>query len=110
MGLYGMLIARLNWYKKFSGDRITEGYEKNPNYPCVCNRMVMCGDVIAQHTIKFHGDDLMVGVDVAQINTDFHKWLNQMYGTHGEVKVNRGKIHKYLGMTLDLMKEGKVVV
>jgi len=83
MGLYGMLIAGLNWYKKFSGDLITEGYEKNTYDPCVCNKMVMYGDVTTQHTVKFHVDDLMTGVDVAQINTNFHKWLNLKYGGHG---------------------------
>ena len=82
MGLYGMLIAGLNWYKKFSGDLITEGYKKNPYDPCVCNKMVMCRDVTAQHTIKFHVDDLMVGVDLAQINTNFQKWLNLKYVNH----------------------------
>jgi len=110
MGLYGMLIAGLNWYKKFSGDLIKEGYEKNPYDPCVCNKMVTCGDATAQHTVKFHVDDLMAGVEVAQINTDFMKWLNLKYGNHGEVKCTRGKVHDYLGMTLDFTKVGEVAV
>ena len=33
MGLYGMLISGLNWYKKFRRDLITDGYEKNPYNP-----------------------------------------------------------------------------
>jgi len=29
---------------------------------------------------------------VAQINTNFQKWLNLKHGGHGEVKFRRGKI------------------
>jgi len=35
MGLYGMLIAGLNWFKKFSGDLIEDRYERNLYDPCV---------------------------------------------------------------------------
>ena len=110
MGLYGMLIAGLNWFKKFSGDLIADGYEKNPYDPCVCNKMVTYENVTAQHTVKFHVDDLMAAVDVAEINTNFKAWLNAKYGGHGEVKVTRGRIHEYLGMTLDFTKKGEVAV
>jgi len=72
--------------------------------------MVTCGDVMAQHTVKFHVDDLMEGVEEAQINTNFQKWLNLKYGNHGEVKCTRGKVHDYLGMTLDFTKDGEVAV
>ncbi len=33
-GLYGMLVAGLFWYRKFSGDLIADGYTKNPYDPC----------------------------------------------------------------------------
>jgi len=110
MGLCGMLITGPNWFKKFSGDLITYVYEKNPYYPCVCNKMVTCGNVTVQHTFKLHVDDLMAAVDVAQINTNFKAWLNMKYGGHGGVKVMRGRIHEYLGMTLDFTKKGEVAV
>ena len=36
--------------------------------------------------------------------------MNLKYGNHGEVKCMRGKVHDYLGMTLDFTKEGEVAV
>ena len=33
-----------------------------------------------------------------KINDKFKEWMNLNYGNNGEVKVNRGKIHEYLGM------------
>ncbi len=40
---------------------------------------------------------------------DFIKWLRDIYEEEGigEVKVSRGKIHDYLGMTLDFHQRRK---
>ncbi|MGC8532992.1 MAG: hypothetical protein ACP5M1_13235, partial [Acidiphilium sp.] len=45
-----------------------------------------------------------------KINDNFEKWLNKMYGAHGEVKTTRGKVHDYLGMVFDFSQEGQVKV
>ncbi|MGC8472764.1 MAG: hypothetical protein ACP5PM_10830, partial [Acidimicrobiales bacterium] len=54
-----------------------------------------------QHTVHFHVDDLMSSHVDTKINDNFEKWLNKMYGAHGEVKTTRGKVHNYLGMVFD---------
>jgi hypothetical protein len=45
-----------------------------------------------------------------KVNDDFLKWLNKMYGSHGEVKATRGKVHDYLGMTFTFRDDGKVEI
>ena len=35
-----------------------------------------------------------------EVNDEFHKWLNKMYGKYGDVKVYHGKKHEYLEMNL----------
>jgi hypothetical protein len=45
-----------------------------------------------------------------KVNDRFHEWLNKKYGTYGEVKCVRGKVHDYLGMTFDFSEKGKVKI
>ena len=104
--LYGMLVASLLWYTKFKKDLEGQGFEFNPYDPCVANKMVNG----KQHTIRFHVDDLMCSHVDPQVNTKFLKWLNSKYGTYGDVKATRGKIHDYLGMQFDFSKSGMVII
>ena len=104
--LYGMLIAAVQWYKKFRHDLESIGFKFNPYDACVANRMVRG----KQHTVRFHVDDLMSSHVDPKTNDNFLKWLNKMYGSHGEVKATRGKIHDYLGMRFDFSDKGKVKV
>ena len=104
--LYGMLIASLLWYKQFKSDLEGQGFEFNPYDPCVANRTVNG----KQHTVLFHVDDLKSSHVDSKVNDKFLKWLNEMYGGHGEVKATRGKIHDYLGMTFDFSEKGIVKV
>jgi hypothetical protein len=104
--LYGMLIASLLWYKKFRKDLEKNGFVFNPYDACVANRTVKN----KQHTIRFHVDDVKSSHIDPQVNDEFLKWLNKMYGSYGEVKATRGKVHDYLGMTFDYSVKGKVKV
>ena len=45
-----------------------------------------------------------------RINDEFAKWLQNKYGTYGDVKVTRGKVHDYLGMILDFREDKKLIV
>ena len=45
-----------------------------------------------------------------QVNDEFHKWLNSMYGEFGEVKATRDKLHNYLGLLFDFRTKGKVCI
>jgi len=102
--LYGMLQAALLWYKKFRSDLESIGYIFNPYDPCVANKMIDG----KQHTIRFHGDDLMASHVSKTINDKFLEWLNKMYGHYGEVKSTRGDFHHYLAMHFDFSHEGQV--
>ena len=95
--IYGMLEAALLWYKKFRSDLEEKGFKFNPYDPCVANRMING----SQHTIIFHVDDLKSSHIDSKINDEFENWLNVKYGEHGKVATKRGKIHDYLGMSLD---------
>ena len=104
--LYGMLVATLLWYKKFRSDLEEVGFVFNPYDPCVANRT----ERNKQHTIRFHVDDIMSSHKDKVVNDEFHKWLDKKYGKYKKVKVTRGKIHDYLGMTFDFSEKGKVQV
>ena len=106
MAIYGQLVASLLWYKKFKAELETIGFVFNPYDPCVANRMVNG----SQQTIRFHVDDLMASHVDPQVNKDFVKWCNDMYGSYGEVKATFGPVHDYLGMTFDFSEKGKVRV
>ncbi|MGC9161842.1 reverse transcriptase domain-containing protein, partial [Acidithiobacillus sp.] len=104
--LYGMLVAALLWYKKFRSDLEQQGFVFNPYDPCVANKVVNN----KQHTVRFHVDVLMSSHVDTKVNDNFEKWLNKMYGAHGEVKTTRGKDYDYLGMVFDFSQEGQVKV
>ena len=97
--LYGMLQASLMFYKKLRKDLEEIGFKVNPYDPCVANRII--GG--KRHTITWHVDDLKSSHEDAKVNDKFHKWLDVKYGDDklGRVRATRGKIHNYLGMTLD---------
>ena len=65
-----------------------------------------------QHTVSWHVDDLKsIRVD-QKVNNYFHKCLEKSYGSDdiGQVEASRGKLHKYLAMTLDYTEEGKLKI
>ena len=104
--IYGMLEAGMLWYKKLRADLEADGFVFNPYDPCVANKIVNG----KQQTIRFHVDDLLSSHVDPKVNDEFLIRMNQLYGSIKPVKATRGKIHKYLGMTLDFSKEGKVKI
>ena len=104
--LYGMLISAMLWYNKFRSDLEEIGFEFNPYDPCVANRIVKK----KQHTVRFHVDDLLSSHVDSRVNDKFLKWLEHNYGEHGKVKVTRGKVHEFLGMSFDFRTKGKLKV
>jgi len=58
-------------------------------------------------TICFHVDDVKCSHEEPAAVDDFLQWVKEKYGSIGEVKITRGKLHEYLGMTLDFAKKGK---
>lgn len=99
-----MLKSALLYYKKFRKDIESIGFEVNPYNPCVANRIVDG----KQHTVTWHVDDLKSSHVNPEVNRKFLIWLNEKYANDGiaEVKATFGKVHDYLGMTLDYNEPG----
>ena len=104
--IYGMLQASLLWYRKLRQDLEAVGFKFNPYDQCIANKTVNGH----QQTIRFHVDDLLSSHIDPKVNDDFLKWLNEQYDSIKEVTSTRGKIHTYLGMTLDFSVKGKFKV
>ena len=48
-----------------------------------------------------HIDDLLISHVNARVVTEYITELERVYGTRDELTVLRGKVHEYLGMTVD---------
>jgi hypothetical protein len=105
--LYGTLQAALLFWKDLSAGCLTEmGFELNKYDRCVANKMIDG----KQCTILWHVDDLKLShMDDAVVEEIISK-LNERYGKEAPLVVTRGKVHDYLGMTLDFSVKGKVKV
>ena len=109
--LYGIMRAALLYYQKFVKDIKSIGFKLNPYDPCVANKLVK-GKML---TIVWHVDDLKVSHFFEDVVTRMISWLKKCYEKifpdgSGKMKVSRGKVHDYLGMTLDFSTPGEVKV
>jgi hypothetical protein len=104
--IYGLLKSAMLFYKKLTADLKGFGFELNPYDPCVANKLVDG----KQLTVSWHVDDLKVSHHQTKVVDDFINWVKKTYGSIGEVKTTRGKVHEYLGMKLDYTEKGKVIV
>jgi hypothetical protein len=109
--LYDIMKAALLYYQRFVTDLKSIGFEINPYDPCVANKIVKG----KQLTVVWHVDDLKVSHVSSNVVTKMADWLKSTYERlfddgSGEMKICRGKIHEYLGMTLDFTVDGEVKV
>ncbi|CAJ1931482.1 unnamed protein product [Cylindrotheca closterium] len=102
----GMLQSSLLFYNQFQSDLEAKKFVFNPYDQCVSNKVVN----EKQQTIRFHVDDLMSSHMDPKVNDKFAEWLNMRYGSIQARKIVRGKIHRYLGMTLDFSVKGKLKI
>ena len=99
------------YYRKFTKSLMEIGFELNPYDPCVANKMIEG----KQMTICFHVDDCKLSHRTPKVMDMMIKWLRQEYESifedgSGEMMVSRGKVHTYLGMTLDYTVRGQVKI
>ena len=109
--LYGTMVASLLYYRKFTRSLKRKGYTMNPYDPCVWNKTIDG----KQCTICFHVDDCKISHVSDTVIDETIDWLRKDYESifedgSGEMKVNRGKVHKYLGMTLDFSTDKQVKI
>ncbi|KAL7487191.1 hypothetical protein ACHAW6_012785, partial [Cyclotella cf. meneghiniana] len=100
---YGSMVASLLYYKKFTWSLKSKKFVMNEYDPCLWNKVVDG----TQLTFCFHvDDDCKLSHASPQVLDKTIKWLRKDYDSIfedgcGEMKVARGKKHKYLGMELD---------
>ena len=63
-----------------------------------------------QYTIGWHVDDLKISHVNSEVVDDVINTLYERYGREALMVTTRGKIHDYLGMTLDYNIYGKVQI
>ena len=79
------------------------GFVINYYDPCVANKIVNG----KQLTVCWHVDDLKISHANKKVVSKFLKQLEKLYG---ELRTTRGKVHDYLGMTLNYRILGKVQI
>ena len=89
-----MLRADLLFYKRLRSYLENMGFEINPCYPCVANKMVNGH----QMTICWHVDNLKVSHKDENAVTALTENLAELYGP--KTNVSHGKVHEYLGMDI----------
>ena len=109
--IYGTMIASLLYYFKFRRTLDRNDFIVNPYDPCVANRVMDR----KQQTALWHVDDVKMSHLDSKVNDSFIDVLRQEYESifedgSGKMKVSRGQVHKYLGMTLDFRKKGQCIV
>ena len=82
------------------------GFVTNPYDWRVANKQ-MSGK---QCTIIWHVDDLKISHVDSKVIDGIIESLNDEYGKVGEMMVRRGKVHDYLGMTLDFSEDKEFIV
>lgn len=76
----------------------------NPYDPCVYNGLID-GE---QFTVIFHVDDLLMSHKSPTVVTEMINRLDKEYGSRDKLTITRGRIHEYLGMTVDFSVRGEV--
>jgi hypothetical protein len=99
--LYGTMVASLLYYRKFVKSLTDINFIINPYDPCVANKIIE-GEKM---TICFHVDDCKLSHCKNTVMDRIIGYLRREYESifedgSGAMRVSRGKIHKYLGMTL----------
>jgi hypothetical protein len=107
--IYGTMVASLLYYRKFCKSLTEIGFEFNPYDPCVANKMIDG----YQMTITFYVDDCKLSHKKLKTMDTMIEWLSQEYESifedgSGKMAVSQGKLHTYLGMTLDYTTRGQV--
>jgi len=104
--LYRTLQAAMLFWKDLTKSLTDWGFIVNPYDRCVANKIIDG----KQCTVLWHVDDIKISHVNENIVTSVIKYLSEKYGKEAPLTVTRGKVHHYLGMTLDYNIYGKVQI
>jgi hypothetical protein len=104
----GSMVAALLYYKKFVKSLTKKGFKLNPYNGCIANKTVNGKKI----TTCFHVDDCKISHESTKVVDKLIDWLRAKYESIfkdclGQMNVHRGKVHKYLGMSLDFSYKGQ---
>ena len=104
--VYGTLFSAKIFYDNLRATLEEIGFVVNDYDECTFNKMTPGG----QCTIQFHVDDLKLSCkDESELKSVISK-LNNVFGQEGpKLSENTGKIHDYLGMTIDWTGKRRVL-
>ena len=103
--IYGTMNSALLAYKKLVKLFQSWGLVMNPYDPCCWNKW----ELKKQLTILLHIDDLFLTCALSIIITKYIiKLLNKAYGSKDPLTMTWGKVHEYLGMTVDFTQAPEV--
>ncbi len=102
--LYGTMRAVLPFWRKLTAQLKEWGFVVNPYDWCVMNKVIDG----KQYTVLWHVDDLKISHIDEAVVTDVITLLEKAFGAEAPLTKTRGKIHNYLGMTLDFSTPGAV--
>jgi hypothetical protein len=102
------MVASLLYYRKFVKSLTDIDFTTNPYDPCVANKIIEG----KQMTIFFHVDYCKLSHRKKTVMDRMIGYLRQEYESifedgSGAMTASRGKIHKYLGMTLEYSVPGQ---
>lgn len=102
--IYGTLRAALLFWQKLKGKLAEWGFEENPYDACTMNKIID-GE---QATIVWHVDDLKISHKSEQCVRSILSDLESEFGKVSPLTTTLGKVHDYLGMTIDYSVDKKV--
>jgi hypothetical protein len=103
--IYGTLLGARLFYDKLRGLLEEWKFVVNDYDECTFNKMVDG----KQTTVQFHVDDLKISHADKNVIIQLVKDLNGVFGQDGtELAASYGKVHEYLGMTIDYSEENLV--
>ena len=102
--IYGTLKAALLFWKKLKGKLEEWGFVQNPYDPCTMNKIING----RQATIVWHVDDLKISHCEESVVRGILNDLDSEFGSVSSLSTTTGKVHDYLGMTIDYTEVGKV--
>jgi hypothetical protein len=102
--LYGTLQVSLLFWNDLLGKLRKWGFKVNPYDWCVANKTING----KQCTMLWHVDDIKISHEDPEVVSQMIELLKGAYDKEAPLTITRGKIHEYLGMTIDYSSLGKV--
>ena len=103
MAIYGCIESALRWYELYSKTLKDEGFTINPYDKCVANKEING----SQCTIVWYVDDNKISHRDTKVVDEV---IDIMKGHFGDLTINRGDAHTFLGMNIKIRADRKIEI